>query len=151
MLSLAGELWLQIGRVDLAKRCFDASLKMNPSHRSALIGAAHVAAGAGDHASAERLLTQHLNRKADDAEALTFRAAALRLQGKTKKAYQDAKKAAELSPLSAPAWFEKGAAERALDKKSDARESWVKAAMLDLNGQVGEDARHALAVLDVDG
>lgn len=151
MLSLAGELWLQLGQHQLAKRCFEVALKIKPSYRTSLIGAAHAAAGLGDHAAAEKHLTNQLKRDAKDVEALTFRASALRLQGKPKRALADATSATKLFPDNALAWFEKGAAERALGQDETARKSWLNAAMLDLVGQVGDDARHGLAILDAGG
>lgn len=151
ILSLAGELWLQLGRHELAKRSYGQALKLSPDHRLARIGAAHAAAGLGDAAGAEKILTDYLNKRPDDAEALTFRASARRLMGQKEPALEDARAATKLQPTSAPAWFERGAAERALGQNAEARESWIRAAMLDLTGQVGDDARHALAILDAGG
>lgn len=151
MLTLAGELWLQLGRHKLASLSFDQALAVSPENRVAGIGAAHAAAALGAHEKADKALSVLIAKRPDDAEALTFRATARRLLGQNQTALEDATAATLLRPDSAPAWFERGAAERALGRDAEARESWINAAMLDLTGQVGEDARHALAILDAGG
>ena len=108
MLRLAGALWLRLGQTALAARCFETVLKLDPEDRDSQVGAARAAAADGDLAAAEKHLDSLLAAQPRDAEALTLRAAARRLQGRPDPARTDATLATELLPESALAWFERG-------------------------------------------
>ncbi|MEM9725393.1 MAG: tetratricopeptide repeat protein [Pseudomonadota bacterium] len=151
MLRLAGDIWLRIGQMGLATKSYAAVLSMDPKDRDALIGTSRAAAADGDLPEAERALTRLLAEAPLDPEALTLRAAARRLQGDMAGALDDATAASELAPRAALAWFERGAAERATGLEAAARESWIRASTLDLDGPAGAEARHALQILDAGG
>lgn len=155
-LTLAGDLWLRNGRSALAKQSFSAALGIDPQARDARVGMARIAAGDGGYAQAVEILSGAIADEgatagsASMAELLTLRAAAFRASGDPQSALNDAELATGGAPDSALAWFERGAAERALGRQEDARESWLRASMLDPYGAAGDLARLNLQRLEVE-
>lgn len=155
-LTLAGDLWLRNGQTKLAGESFSSAVGIAPKAREARIGLSRVAAQQGDFGSAIEILSLlavdegALGASASLGEVLTLRAAAFRASGDPQSALNDAELATGSAPDAALAWFERGAAERALGRREDARESWLRASMLDPHGAAGELARLNLQRLEVE-
>ncbi|MCI4665340.1 MAG: hypothetical protein MRY74_11520 [Neomegalonema sp.] len=130
-LSLAGDLWLRLEQPKLALKAFAASTKLGKDNRRIQLGSARAHAMLGEWKSAIGYLDLMIGAEQSDVEALTLRAAARRSAGDAKGALADAKKATEFAPKVALAWFERGAAERALGDRAAARKSWLTASLLD--------------------
>lgn len=140
-LMLAGDLWLRNGQTTLAGKVFERAALLAPDAPDPLVGQAKAAAAEQSLQEADALLTAALELDPNDAEALTLRAAARRSLGDPAAALVDAQSATERAPDAALAWFERGAAERGLEAKDAARESWLRAIALDPDGEAGELAR----------
>ncbi len=155
-LTLAGDLWLRNGQGLLARQSFGAALVIAPKSRDGRIGLARVAALESDFGRAIEVLSKvvadegAIGGTATLAEVLTLRAAAFRASGDPQSALNDAELATGSAPNEPLAWFERGAAERALGQRDDARESWLRASMLDPYGAAGDLARLNLQRLEVE-
>lgn len=143
-LLLAGDIWLRLGRFDLADKSFGRAAKLSPKDPEALIGQAKAVAARKDYATAEKLLTGALKLKPQDPESLILRAAARRKQKDYEKALVDVETALKQQKGAPIGWFEKGAAEKALGRDKAAKESWLIASQLDPVGPVGDLARAGL-------
>lgn len=137
-LALAGELWLRQEQPELARRAFTAAIEIGGASRRVSIGWARAAAMEGDWAAAAAALDPILAGDPSDVEALTLRAAARRSAGDAEGALDDAIRATDEAPDIALAWFERGAAERAVGDPAAARRSWLRASLLDPEGPNGE-------------
>ncbi len=143
-LMLAGDLWLRLERPGLAGQSYERAELLSPGDAEAMTGRAKAAAAAEDYAAAEGHLTRTLGVRPNHVEALILRAAARRKLDRPEAALADLERALALERGAPIAWFEKGAAEKALGRDADARESWLIAAQLDPVGAVGDLARDGL-------
>ncbi len=137
-LVLAGELWLRLEQPELARRAFTAAIEIGGASRRIGVGWARAEAMEGDWADAAAALDPVIASDPSDVEALILRAAARRSAGDADGALADATRAVQYAPELALAWFEKGAAERALGDVESSRASWLEASRLDPEGPNGE-------------
>lgn len=140
-LILAGDLWMAVGAPEAARKAFRGAESLTPEDPRALIGVARVEAALQNLPGAVRLLGEALSLTPDNPEALTLRAAAQRRLGRPEAALTDARRATDLAPRAALAWFERGAAEFAAAAYAEAKDSWLRASALDPEGVAGEMAR----------
>lgn len=152
-LDLAGSLWFRLGRPDAARQVYRAGVQLDGAAREPRIGLARAAAAQEDWLEAIDALAPVIAAAAAsggaDPEALTLRAAAFRAGGDPQAALVDARTAVQAAPNAPLAWFEKGAAERALGQPDAARESWISASILDPDGAAGDLARLNLQRLEL--
>lgn len=137
-LMLAGELWLRLEQPELARRTFAASVEIGGAARRSSIGWARAEAMEGRWSDAVSALDPVIADNSSDIEALILRAAARRSAGDAEGALADATRAVEIAPEIALAWFERGAAERALGDRAAARRSWLEASRLEPEGPMGQ-------------
>ncbi len=95
-------------------------------------------------------LNAALAERPDDVTGLKLRARLRREAEAAQGALADAAEAVRLAPEDPGSWFEKGAAEAALGRNAEARESLLTAISLDREGLVGNAARVELQRMETD-
>lgn len=153
--GLAGELLLDLGEAELARRSFAAALSIDSASRPALIGSARASAALEDWSAAIEDLTAAIAfgpgrgdaERRLAAEALTLRAAARRRVDDPASAQADAQAAVETDETYGLGWFELGAAQYALGDPQAAREAWIQAVLLGPAEPAGQLAEYRLQQL----
>lgn len=150
LLEIAAGFHLRAGRPGPALAAAEAGLAL-PGASSALNRLkAEALVETGEPQQALVALNAALAARPDDVIGLKLRARLRREAGAAEGALADAAEAVRLAPEDAEAWFQKGAAEAALDRETEARESLLTAISLDREGPIGAAARTELQRMETD-
>jgi len=147
----AGELFLDLGRLDAGRAAAARALQLARDPRPALALSARLKAEAGDWRGAVGDLDGAIAHGDPDAELLALRASARLKLGEKVAARSDLAWAAEIAPESAPVWLERGVLAEADGDRAAARAAWLKAIELDRDGPVAEAAQLRIQKLEAGG
>lgn len=107
LLALRGDALLATGKMDEAKRSYDAALELNPNQGSALLGLARYAMSQHDREQANHNLDEAIVKDPKNADVWLARGVALRTQGKADEALAALDQAIKLKPDDFDAHIEK--------------------------------------------
>ena len=147
----AGEIYLGLGELDLARSVAARALLLARQPRAALALSARLKAARGDWRGVVNDLDGALARGEPDAALLVLRAGARRHLGERAAARDDLSRAAGLAPELASVWLERGTLEALAGDRDAARAAWLRAIGLDRDGSVGAAARLRLQTMEAGG
>lgn len=149
--EIAGGWRLQAGQPAAARAALDSGVALDRGGAALRRLRAEALAELGESEAAIADLNVALAAEAGDVDARLLRARLRREAGAPEGALNDAAQAAEAAPERAGAWLEKGAAEAALGRKPEARESLLRAISLDRDGPAGAEAQAVLQRMELGG